>query len=148
MVETNYTGTGVVAASDYKYVKWVGRTKSGQAVTIEMPKAICKSNIDWTFAEKDHFKGFKEHLIAPSAKFIISQIMSIVTFPAVFFNRHTKPLDYDDNFILGVKLVLVPHINFLSALLALAVRSQPFILFWLRSYLFQPCDYIIPNLRS
>jgi hypothetical protein len=76
---------------------------------------------------KDHFKGFQEHLIAPSAKFIISQIMSIVTFPAVFFNRHTKPLDYDANFILGVKLVLVPHINFLSALLALAVRSQPFV---------------------
>lgn len=53
MAETKYTGTGVVAASDYKYVKWVGRTKGGQAVTIEMPKAICKSNIDWTFAEKD-----------------------------------------------------------------------------------------------
>ena len=53
MAETKYTGTGVVAATDYKYVKWVGRTKGGQAVTIEMPKAICKSNIDWTFAEKD-----------------------------------------------------------------------------------------------
>ena len=53
MAETKYTGAGVVAATDYKYVKWVGRTKGGQAVTIEMPKAICKSNIDWTFAEKD-----------------------------------------------------------------------------------------------
>ena len=53
MAEIKYTGTGVVAATDYKYVKWVGRTKGGQAATIEMPKAICKSNIDWTFAEKD-----------------------------------------------------------------------------------------------
>mgnify|MGYP006939717841 CR=1 FL=1 len=50
---TKYTGTGAVATTDYKYVKWVGRTKGGQAVTIEMPKAICRSNPDWTFAEKD-----------------------------------------------------------------------------------------------
>lgn len=48
-----YTGSGAVAAADYKYVKWVGKTKSGVAVTIEMPKAICRSNPDWTLAEKD-----------------------------------------------------------------------------------------------
>lgn len=53
MAASKYTGTGAVAATDYKYVKWVGKTKGGQAVTIEMPKAICKSNPDWTFAEKD-----------------------------------------------------------------------------------------------
>lgn len=51
--DTKYTGSGVVAAADYKYVKWVGKTKGGQSVTIEMPKAICRSNPDWTFAEKD-----------------------------------------------------------------------------------------------
>lgn len=50
---TKYTGAGAVQASDVKYVKWVGKTKGGQAVTIEMEKAICLSNPDWTFAEKD-----------------------------------------------------------------------------------------------
>ena len=53
MAATKYTGSGAVAATDYKYVKWVGKTKGGQAVTIELPKAICRSNPDWTFAEKD-----------------------------------------------------------------------------------------------
>ena len=53
MPEIKYTGAGVVATTDYKYVKWMGKTKGGQAVTIELPKAICKSNPDWTFAEKD-----------------------------------------------------------------------------------------------
>lgn len=48
-----YTGSGSVVAADYKYVKWVGRTKGGEAVTIEMPKAFCRSNPDWKFAEKD-----------------------------------------------------------------------------------------------
>lgn len=51
--DTKYTGSGAVAAADYKYVKWVGKTKGGQAVTIELPKAICRSNPDWTFSEKD-----------------------------------------------------------------------------------------------
>lgn len=53
MAEKTYKGTGALAASDVKYVKWVGKTKSGVAVSIEMPKAICRSNPDWTFAEKD-----------------------------------------------------------------------------------------------
>ena len=53
MAATKYTGSGAVAATDYKYIKWVGKTKGGQAVTIELPKAICRSNPDWTFAEKD-----------------------------------------------------------------------------------------------
>ena len=53
MADIKYTGSGSVSAADYKYVKWVGKTKGGQAVTIEMPKAICKSNIDLKFAEKD-----------------------------------------------------------------------------------------------
>lgn len=53
MATTKYTGSGAIADSDYKYVKWVGKTKAGKAVTIEIPKAICLSNPDWTFAEKD-----------------------------------------------------------------------------------------------
>ena len=53
MEETIYTGAGQVLDTDYKYVKWVGKTKAGKAVTIEMEKAFCRSNPDWTFAEKD-----------------------------------------------------------------------------------------------
>jgi hypothetical protein len=53
MSTVKYTGSGVVADTDYKYVKWVGVTKGGGAVTIVMPKAICKSNPDWKFAEKN-----------------------------------------------------------------------------------------------
>lgn len=48
-----YTGSGQVAASDYRYVKWVGKTKSGVAITIAMPKAICRSNPDWQFQDKN-----------------------------------------------------------------------------------------------
>ena len=48
-----YTGTGAVASSDYHSIKWVGRTKGGQSVTISMLNALCKDNIDWTFAEKN-----------------------------------------------------------------------------------------------
>lgn len=53
MADTKYTGSGVVAAADYKYVKWVGKTKGGQAVTIEIPKALCRSNPDWKFSDRD-----------------------------------------------------------------------------------------------
>lgn len=53
MADIKYTGSGSVSAADYKYVKWVGKTKGGQAVIIELPKAFCKSNPDWKFAEKD-----------------------------------------------------------------------------------------------
>lgn len=48
-----YRGTGVVAAADYKNVKWVGVTKGGKAVTITLENAINLGNIDWAFAEKD-----------------------------------------------------------------------------------------------
>ena len=53
MSATKLTGSGSIASSDYHYLKWVGKTKGGQAVTIIMPVAICLSNPDWTFAEKD-----------------------------------------------------------------------------------------------
>jgi hypothetical protein len=53
MANTVYTGAGQVSASDVRYVKWVGRTKGGTAVQIEMEKAICRSNPDWKFEEKN-----------------------------------------------------------------------------------------------
>lgn len=48
-----YQGTGIVASTDYHEVTFVGKTKGGQAVTIEMAKAINLGNLDWTFAEKN-----------------------------------------------------------------------------------------------
>ena len=48
-----YTGAAQVQASDYRYIKWVGKTKGGQSIQIELPKAFCRSNPDWAFAEKN-----------------------------------------------------------------------------------------------
>ena len=53
MANTKITGSGVVSASDYKYVKWVGKTKGGDALQIVLPRAICRSNPDWKFEEKN-----------------------------------------------------------------------------------------------
>lgn len=50
---TVYTGAAQVADTDVRYVKWVGRTKVGKSVQIELENAFCRSNPDWTFAEKD-----------------------------------------------------------------------------------------------
>lgn len=50
---TVYTGAGYVQDSDFRYVKWVGRTKGGKPVQIEMEKAFCNSNPEWTFEEKN-----------------------------------------------------------------------------------------------
>jgi hypothetical protein len=50
---SKFRGTGTVNSTDYKSVKWVGKTKSGKACTVEFEKAINLGNIDWTFAEKD-----------------------------------------------------------------------------------------------
>ena len=48
-----YTGAGRVTAADFRYVKWVGRTKGGKPVQIELEKAFCRSNPDWKFEEKN-----------------------------------------------------------------------------------------------
>ena len=40
MAATKYTGSGSVQDTDYKYVKYVGKTKSGKAITIEMENRI------------------------------------------------------------------------------------------------------------
>lgn len=53
MATTVYTGAGQVQTSDYRYVKWVGKTKGGKVVQIELPEAICRSNPDWKFEEKN-----------------------------------------------------------------------------------------------
>lgn len=53
MAGTTYTGAGRVAETDFKYIKWVGRTKGGKPVQIELPLAFCRSNPDWTFEEKN-----------------------------------------------------------------------------------------------
>ena len=48
-----YTGAGQVSDADIRYVKWVGRTKGGAAIQIELEKTICRSNPDWKFEEKN-----------------------------------------------------------------------------------------------
>lgn len=53
MATTVYTGAGQVSEADIRYVKWIGRTKGGKSVQIEMEKAICRSNPDWKFEEKN-----------------------------------------------------------------------------------------------
>lgn len=53
MAVTKYTGAGAVQDTDYKYIKYVGKTKGGQSITIEMERAFCRSNPDWQFAEKN-----------------------------------------------------------------------------------------------
>lgn len=53
MANTKYQSAGIVGSGDYHAVKFVGKTKGGKTVTIEMAKAINIGNLDWTFAEKD-----------------------------------------------------------------------------------------------
>lgn len=50
---TVYTGAAQVQSTDFRYVKWVGKTKGGKAVQIELEKAFCRSNIDWKFEDKN-----------------------------------------------------------------------------------------------
>lgn len=47
------TGTGAVTNADFHDVRWVGVTKNGKAVTIEIKDAINIGNIEWTYAEKN-----------------------------------------------------------------------------------------------
>lgn len=48
-----YKSTGVISEADYKHCRYVGKTKGGKAVTIDIPCALNMGNIDWTFAEKN-----------------------------------------------------------------------------------------------
>lgn len=53
MATTKYIGTGEVTSADFKTVKWVGKTKGGKAVIIELLDAMNMSNIDLSFVEKN-----------------------------------------------------------------------------------------------
>ena len=53
MATTKYIGTGEVVSADFKAVKWIGKTKSGKDVIIELSDAINMSNIDLTMQEKN-----------------------------------------------------------------------------------------------
>lgn len=53
MAATTYTGRGDVTSADTRYIKWEGKTKGGKPITIELEKAFCRSNPDWTFEEKN-----------------------------------------------------------------------------------------------
>ena len=53
MAATIYTGRGNVTAEDTRYVKWEGLTKGGKPIVIELERAFCLSNPDWTFEEKN-----------------------------------------------------------------------------------------------
>ena len=48
-----YTGAGHVTDADFRYLKWVGRTKGGKPCQIVLEKAFCRSNPDWKFEEKN-----------------------------------------------------------------------------------------------
>ncbi len=46
------TGTLTIAAGDYNDITFVGKTKDGKAVTIEIDDAINMANIEWSLEEK------------------------------------------------------------------------------------------------
>lgn len=50
---TVYTGAGRVTSADFRYLKWIGKTKGGKPVQIELENAFCRSNPDWKFEEKN-----------------------------------------------------------------------------------------------
>lgn len=53
MATVTYQGTGTVLTTDFRSVRWVGKTKGGKNVTITLANAINMGNIDWAFAEKN-----------------------------------------------------------------------------------------------
>lgn len=51
---TKVTGKGQISDGDYhKKVSFVGKTKAGKRVVIEIENAINLENLDWTLADKD-----------------------------------------------------------------------------------------------
>lgn len=53
MASIAYTGAAQVETTDFRYVKWVGLTKGGKPVQIELENGFCRSNPNWAFAEKN-----------------------------------------------------------------------------------------------
>ena len=47
------TGTLVIAAGDYVDLSWVGKTKDGKAVTINITNALKKKNLNWNLEDKN-----------------------------------------------------------------------------------------------
>ncbi len=47
------TSTLIIAEGDYNDVKWVGKTKDGKAVTINIKDALNMSNLEWTLEDKN-----------------------------------------------------------------------------------------------
>lgn len=47
------TSTLEIVAGDYSDVKWVGKTKDGKAVTINVENALNLSNLEWTLEDKN-----------------------------------------------------------------------------------------------
>lgn len=71
---SKYRGTGKITATDFKAVKWVGKSKDGKPVNIEFEKAINLGNIEWAFAEKN-------------------DVVSQVVFTAVYSNKDSMSDD-------------------------------------------------------
>ena len=89
------TGTGSVAAADFHDVKWVGTTKGGKAVTIEIKDAINMGNIEWTYAEKND--------IVPS-----------ITFTGTYDNTDEAASDTTENCLGAGKLYIGENLVALS----------------------------------
>lgn len=47
------TSTLIIAEGDYNDVKWVGKTKDGKSVTINIQNALNLSNLEWTLEDKN-----------------------------------------------------------------------------------------------
>lgn len=47
------SSTLAIAAGDYVDVSWVGKTKDGKAVTINVTNALNKSNLSWNLEDKN-----------------------------------------------------------------------------------------------
>ena len=45
-------GTGVINYTDFRQVKWVGRTKSGKEIMILLHNAINMNALEWAYADK------------------------------------------------------------------------------------------------
>lgn len=52
-LKNTMTSSFVIAEGDYNDIKWVGKTKDGKAVTINIQNALNLSNLEWTLEDKN-----------------------------------------------------------------------------------------------
>jgi hypothetical protein len=52
-LKNTMTSSFVIAEGDYNDIKWVGKTKDGKAVTINIQNALNLSNLDWSLEDKN-----------------------------------------------------------------------------------------------